>query len=435
MTHEPGTTDGIPGWADGTQAADAAETAGAVETAVATDAVGNGWRRRGAALLSASATSAPPALLTQLGLLFLIFGTKPVRPYAGGEWTVGDLVAFVVLGALAGLLGRAPWGFTGIVLGMTGAVALQLFVLTGQASWIPEVVSSLDRASWVPAVVIALAAALAALMAGYTLVRVVAYLLRARGSDPSGPAQPPEGRRARLVAPILLAAIGILVSGALLLDASASAYVPPTDQQTVHVVVNGRRIVQVEPTTIRAGRVTLSAVGTGVTGFGVFATRVLPPDQQAALAAGRIQYNLVDQALLSDTDPRQRAGPLPGEIEMERQVTYSGSGVYGFVISELYTTWTPPPVWDGWVPILDSRTIDVAAAAPGERRIRGDSGPVQPIGGLLGAVIGGWAAAGTVVVARRPRRSRVSAPIIGLVTGFLLWSLTLLAIDLSHNPF
>ena len=417
MTHEPGTTDGIAGWAD---AADAAET---------------GRGGRGAALLSASAAGAPPALLTQLGFLFLIFATKPVRPYAAGEWAAGDLVGFVVLGALAGLLGRGPWGFVGIVLGMTGAVALQLFVLTGQASWIPEVVSSLDRASWAPAVALSLAAALAAIASGYALTRAVAYLLRALESGSRDRIAPLEGWTSRLAAPILVAVVGILVSGALLLDASASAYVSPTDQQTLHIVVNGPRIVQVEPTAIRAGRVTLSAVGTGVTGIGVFASRVLPSDQQAALAVGRIQYSFVDQTLLSETDPRQRAGPLPGEIEMERQVTFSGSGVYGFVISQLYMTWMPPPDWDGWVPILDSRVIDVAAAAPGEQRIRGDAGPVQPIGGLLAAVIAGWAAAGTVVVARRPRRSRASAPIVGLVTAFLLWSLALFAIDLSHNPF
>ena len=251
---------------------------------------------RGPAALLAEVASAPTALVTLLGILFIVLQTKPVRPYAGGEWASGDLVMLVMLGVLAGFLGRGLRGFAGIVLGMTGAVALQLFVLTGQASWIPEVVTTLPQSSWMTTMAASLGLGLAAITGGYVLTRVAWNVL---APGPRDKMSPSERSPWRFALPIVVAVVGILASGLLLLNASASAYVPP--------------------------------------------------------------------------------------------------------VADL--------------------------------RARGDAGPVQIIGGLLAVMIAGWAAAGTVIAARQPRRSSGCALIVGLATAALLGWVALFAIDLAHNPF
>jgi hypothetical protein len=255
----------------------------------------DGGVRRLAALL-AEAASAPTALVTLFGILFIVFVTKPVRPYAGGEWAPGDLMMLVMIGVLAGFPGRGLQGFAGIVLGMTGAVALQLFVLTSQASWIPQVATTLPQSSWMTTVAASLGLGLAATTGGYVLTRAAWIVLAPRRRD-----QVPPSERSpwRFALPIGVAVIGILVTGLLLLDASASAYVP-----------------------------------------------------------------------------------------------------------------------------------SVAA-----RRASGDAGPVQVVGGLVAVMIAGWAAAGTVIAARQPRRSTGGALIVGLATAALLECVALFAIDLAHNPF
>ena len=251
---------------------------------------------RGRAALLAEAASAPAALATLLGLLIIVIQTKPVRPYAGGEWASGDLVMLVMLGVLAGFLGRGLRGFAGIVLGMTGAVGLQLFVLTGQASWIPEVVTTLPQSSWMTTVAASLGLGLAAITGGYVVTRVAWTILAPRPRDQ---VSPPERSPWRYALPVIAAVVGILATGLLLLDASASAYVPP------------------------------------VAGL----------------------------------------------------------------------------------------------------RARGDAGPAQMVGGLLAVMIAGWAAAGTVIAARQPRRSSGCALMVGLGTAALLGWVALFAIDLAHNPF
>ena len=208
MTREPGMVDEGP-W-------------GAVPT--------GGRRIPNPALLLMVAASAPATLLTLGSLLFFIF-TKPNRPYAGGEWLTVDLVLFVILGAFTGLVGRGLPGMAGIVLGMTGAVALQLFVLTGQAAWTPSVATRLAGSSWLPTVAVSLGMCLAAIVGGYALTRLawsVAALL-----GPSDQASPPDRSLRRRAVSIIVAVIGVLVMGLLLVDASTSAYVHPVALQQI----------------------------------------------------------------------------------------------------------------------------------------------------------------------------------------------------------
>jgi hypothetical protein len=246
-------------------------------------------------ILLMTAVSAPATLLVLGSLLFYIF-TKPIRPYAGGEWLMVDLGAFVLLGVFAGLVSRGLRGFAGIVLGMTGAVALQLFVLTGQASWTPSVATALSGSSWLPTVATSLGLGLAALVVGYTPTRVAGHILAPRPGDQVTPS----GHSWRYFAPsIIVAVIGILVCGLLLVDASTTAYVHPVALQ----------------------------------------------------------------------------------------------------------------------------------------QITGKNSIVQGIGGLLAVLIAGWAASGTVIEARRPRRSPGRELFAGLATALPLGWLALVAIDLTHNVF
>jgi hypothetical protein len=242
------------------------------------------------------AASAPATLLVLGSLLFYIF-TKPIRPYAGGEWLAVDLGAFVLLGVIVGLVSRGLSGLAGIVLGMTGAVALQLFVLTGQAAWTPSVATRLSGSSWLPTVAGSLGMCLAAIVGGYVLTRGVWRILALLG--PRDQSSPPDRSSLRRAASIIVAVIGVLVMGLLLVDASTSAYVHPVALQ----------------------------------------------------------------------------------------------------------------------------------------EITGKNSVVQSGGGLLAVLIAGWAAAGTVIEARRPERSPGRELFAGLATALPLGFLALLAIDLTHNVF
>ena len=242
------------------------------------------------------AASAPAALVTLWGLLFIVFATKPIRPYASGVWLTADLVMSVLLGVFAGLMSRGLRGFAGIVLGMTGAIALQLFVLTGQASWTPSVATTLSGSSWLPTVATSLGLGLAALVVGYAPIRVALHILAPRPGDQLAPM---DRSRRRFAPPLSVATVGILVSALLLADASISAYVHPVALQ----------------------------------------------------------------------------------------------------------------------------------------QITGKNSIVQGAGGLLAVLIAGWAATGTVIEARRPRRSPGRELFAGLATALPLGCLALVAVDLTHNVF
>lgn len=179
------------------------------------------------------AASAPATLVTLWGLLLFVVATKPIRPYAGGVWLTADLGMFVILGVFAGLMSRGLRGFAGIVLGMTGAIALQLFVLTGQASWTPSVATTLSGSSWLLTVAASLGLAFVTIVGGYVLTRVAwgAWaILAPRSRDHTAPM---DRSRRRFVPPIIVAAVGILVSVLLLADASLSAYVHPVAMQQI----------------------------------------------------------------------------------------------------------------------------------------------------------------------------------------------------------
>ena len=177
------------------------------------------------------AASAPATLLTLWSLLLVVFAMKPLRPYGAGEWPMADLGLLVLLGVFVGLVGRGLPGMAGIVLGMTGAVALQLFVLTGQAAWTPSVATTLSGSSWLPTVAGSLGICLAAIVGGYALTRLARSVLALLGSRDQAP--PPERSLRRRASPIVVAVIGVLVMGLLLVDASTSAYVHPVALQEV----------------------------------------------------------------------------------------------------------------------------------------------------------------------------------------------------------
>ncbi|TFG86221.1 MAG: hypothetical protein E4H17_04355, partial [Gemmatimonadales bacterium] len=141
-----------------------------------TDVIGRDEPGHTRSVFAGGAAWGPSALVTLTAVRVLVFATNPVRPYTKGEWAANDLIALVVIGVLAGLVGRRLWGWSGVVLGMTAAVAFQLFVLTGQASWDPSVVSNLQQPRFAPAIALSLVVGLTAITVGYALTWTVRWL-------------------------------------------------------------------------------------------------------------------------------------------------------------------------------------------------------------------------------------------------------------------
>ncbi len=195
----------------------------------ALEAPGSEWGRpgteggpvgRGLAGLNVAANPVA-ALLTLGGVLWVVLATKPIRPYGDGAWRTEDLFLLGALGLLAALPSKGAAGVAGIVLGLSGAIGLQLFVITGQAPHTDDVRSVLSESAWLPTVGTALGLGLAVMLGVYGLVRVGLWALkpgqRARVARPSRRSLPSIG--------VMLVALAL--SGLWLVDAAGSAYVSP----------------------------------------------------------------------------------------------------------------------------------------------------------------------------------------------------------------
>ncbi|MEA2613468.1 MAG: hypothetical protein QOI52_1427, partial [Chloroflexota bacterium] len=119
---------------------------------------------------------APAALLATWGVLVVVLLTEPIRPYTAGVWANVDLLSLAIVGGLIGLIGRPLAAATGIALGVAAAVAIQLFVLAGQAVYQPVVVAALDGRTWTASVAGAIVVGAVAMALGYGLVRAALAL-------------------------------------------------------------------------------------------------------------------------------------------------------------------------------------------------------------------------------------------------------------------
>ncbi len=129
----------------------------------------------------AVAAPAPAALLGLWGFLIAASLTEPIQPYTDGAWATSNLFVLALVGGLIGLATHRPVvAAVGIALGPAAAVAIQLYVLAGQADYQPTVVASLGEPAWTFAVARALLIAVAAVWAGYVVTRGIVTVSRIR---------------------------------------------------------------------------------------------------------------------------------------------------------------------------------------------------------------------------------------------------------------
>jgi hypothetical protein len=361
------------------------------------------------------------------GALSIVFFTAPIQPYADGTWGTFALAALGGLGVLAAVVGRGAAAVVGTILGFAAAVAIQLFVLAGQAVANPGVVAGVTEPPWSGRVAIALAIGVGAILGGWLLAAAVREVVeRRRGERTTS-----SGALGRIltVAGVVIAAI-VLV-GALVANVATSAYVVPSDQPVVALEVVGDEIVSAAPSGVRAGRMELE-VRRSVDGVGdVAITSALTPDDLATLGSDRMSYDWIGEVFI---------GGSTGIRQERRHVQLETPGSYAFIVWDALQE----PDAAGSVTLLDSQRFEVLAPAAGTPTASGDGGSVVRLGGLLGVLVGVWSAGGCVLMARRRRWIDAGRPssgdlrvaaVAGTVAGLLLGGLALFAIDLARNPF
>ena len=181
----------------------------------------------------AAVAPAPAALLATWGVLVVVLLTEPIRPYTAGVWANADLLSLAVVGGVIGLSGRPlAAAATGIALGVAAAVAIELFVLAGQAVYQPVVVAGLDGRTWTASVAGAIMVGAVAMALGYALVRAALALrgiIRWRGpaaiasSATSAPTAMPIAIGAVALVTMGVAVI-VLIGGSLFTTASPYAF-------------------------------------------------------------------------------------------------------------------------------------------------------------------------------------------------------------------
>jgi len=375
--------------------------------------------------IAALIEAAPPAALVQWGTLILVFFTAPIQPYTAGAWGIATLAALGGLGMLAGVVGRGATGVAGVIAGFAAAVAIQLYVLGGQALGSIGTLASLTEPPWSERVATALAIGLTAVIGGYVLVAGARGLIGRRGTS-----TPQQGRSGRM-----LAAAGVLTAAAIVVGVgvtgvASSAYVVPSDLPVVDLEVDGDEIVSAAPTGVLVGRMELDVRRTR-DGLGeVSMTSALTPDERAALESDRVHYFKFGLTLLGST----------GDSDERRHIQLEAPGIYAFVV------WDPfkEPDAAGFVTVLDAVAFEVLPPAAAVSTAPADGGVFVDAGAAIGVLVGGWSAAGSVLKARRRRwiddgrpRSRdlVVATVVGFAAALLLGALALIAIDLARNPF
>ena len=401
--------------------------------------------------LDAAIAPAPAAFLTFWGLLIHVFGTQPVRPYTDGAWAPGDLLFLGVLGLVIGLVCRPLSATAGIVLGMAAVVALQLFVLAGQAHYQAVVVAALSEPAWTRATGGALALAIVVLVVGSLVTRALIIVGRLV-SRPTGPSvrsaadstagSPPGSARSRTGRPDARAMVGLagaglavlviagLMVGVSLVTTAQSAYLPAADEPVVRVQFLDDGTLTLAPEAVPAGRVTIIADGVP-TPDGLHLYGPMSPEDEAWLRDGRV--NSRGRDVYWSHNLRRAALDEPGR--------------YAFVAPE--RDWTYPQgeaewaAWDGSMPISAARLLQVSAAksrAGLTTEAGGDGGAhlTLPTAAALG--IEGWAAAGALFLAirryRRPTEAHVVVAVLaGLASAVFAGMLIGLAISQAHSPF
>lgn len=399
------------------------------------------WLRsigRGASILAASA---PATLIVFWGLLVVVFVTQPIRPYTDGAWATGDLILQAGLGGVLGLVSRPIPAAVGTVVGLAAAVALQLFVLAGQAHYQAVVAAGLSEPPWTTVIAGAIAIALGAIASGYLVIRTALGVTRRRAREPRltmGTASRPRGRLDIEVTVASLAALSIagLIVGTSLGTTARSAYLPRQDEPTIHVELLDDGTLTVAPESAPAGRMTIVAGGA-------------PPLDYLSLV-GPLPASVVEApdlaAALNDT----RSGPGYGCCywnHMLRRAELSEPGTYAFVAVD--RDWEPPQdhteweAWDGAEPISDVHFLEVTEAggrsAP-STEAGGDGGAHLTVPSGAALAIEGLAAAGAVLLTvrrgRRPRARHLGVAIaVGVVSAALAGALSMLAISQAHSPF
>lgn len=376
---------------------------------------------------------APAAFLAFWGVLIYVFGTQPIRPYTDGAWAPGDLVFLGVLGALIGLVARPLSAAAGITLGMSAAVALQLFVLAGQAHYQAVVVAALTESTWTWATAGALVLSICVLALGSLVTRSLIAVRRLAGGEPRSSTGSPTGRPDPWAMPglamagLVVLVIAGLMTGISLLTTAHSAYLPAEDEPVVRVQLLDDGTLTSEPDAIPAGRATIIAdLEDPLHLYGP-----LSPEDQAWLGGGRVNSR------------GREVYWTPGL----RRVKLAEPGRYAFVV--LGPDWAWPQdqaayeAWDGTMPITAVHLLQVTAAQPrvGQTiEAGGDGGARLTLPAAAALATEGWAAAGSLLLAvRRYRRPRAAHVVVVVVAGLLsvafIGMLTGLAISQAHSPF
>lgn len=399
------------------------------------------WPRsigRGASVVIASG---PATLIVFLGLLVIVYLTQPIRPYTNGAWATGDLILIAVLGGVLGLVSRPIHAAVGTIMGLAAAVALQLFVLAGQAHYQAVVAAELSEPEWTTAVVGALFVVLGAIAAGYAVTRTALRAARLRGRDRGRIVPPASQPRARLGSGVASASLAMVsIAGLIVMTSLAttarSAYVPLQGEPIINVELLDDGTLTSTRESVPAGRMTVVARGAPPLDY----LSLVGPLPESVLAAPDVDAALSEMSV----------GPGYGCCywnHMLRRAELSEPGTYAFVAVD--RGWEPPQdhaaweAWDGTMPISDVRFLQVTETtgrpAP-STEAGGDGGAHLTLPSLAALGIVGSAAAGAVLLAvRRGRRPRALHLGVAIATGvgssILLGSLTMLAISQAHSPF
>jgi hypothetical protein len=395
------------------------------------------WFNAGGVALAAAAP-APAALLTMWGVLIVVLVTNPIRPYADGVWATGDLISLAIIGGLIGLVSRPVAAAVGIALGTAAAVAIQLFILAGQAPYQPVVVAALEARTWTIAVAGALFVAVGAMALGCAVIRgTVAAGQVLRGNRQfqialwSVSTWSSSKLALGLAASIATAVVAALLVGGSLLATAGSAYLPPEDEARIQVAVQPDGTITSEPTTVPVGRTTI--VLDGPPSAQTEALSLIGPLSTSQLAA-------LDRKVLPID-----AGCCYWNYYV-RRTELPSAGTYAFVA----VVQTEPPAdhaeFDAWVkaqPISTARTFTVTAGPtriPPSTDAGGDGGRYLTVPVLAALGIEGWAASGAVALTFRRYRPLkqsqvVVAVLVGLFSSAGVAVLAMLAIKQAYSPF
>jgi hypothetical protein len=395
------------------------------------------WPRPGAdALTHALIAPAPAALLAFWGMLIYVFGTQPIRPYTDGAWAPGDLTSFVVLGAVIGLVCRPLSAAAGIILGAAAAVALQLFVLAGQAHYQAVVVAALTEPAWTRATTGALALSIGALVLGSLASWFLVTVGRRASRQPRSLAGSQVDRPDRKVvarwtaAGLVVLAIAGLMVGISLVTTAHSAYLPTDSEPIIEVQLVDDKTLNLEPGSAPAGRMTIETSGPGRLGdLALYGP--LTPEEVAWLADGRVNTH----------------GREVYWNHRLRRTELAQPGLYAFVA--LDPEWVYPQdeaawtAWDGSKPVTAVHLFRATAAEPSaglSTEAGGDGGAHLTLPAAAALATEGWAAAGALLLAIRRYRRPTTAHVVvaagaGLLSVGFVGMLTALAIGQAHSPF